>query len=230
MQKLKRLIINTTMLSLVLVFGASIPAYAIGDAGAVNPPEVQTSTETEHHTTTPTPTPESPKPHTETAEAQHQAELHKQAEADLAAMREKHQETKTTNTAERQKKCEDHKHGLNTKFSRISTNSQKIQDHIDSVFAKAQAYQQAKNLQPENYDALVAAATSAQTASAASIATLKTLTPTIDCTGTNTASDVAAFKAAAADTRAKLKAYRSAVKDVLKALEIAKPKTEGSNQ
>ncbi|MEK7594594.1 MAG: hypothetical protein AAB436_03090 [Patescibacteria group bacterium] len=215
MQKYKKLALSLTVLSLVLAFGAGSQAYAFRDSSNVKAEDTQ-STETENSS--------------EDSHADH-PELRKKAAADLAAMRAKHQDVKTKSSAERQKKCENHKHGLNTKFSKISTNSQKIQDRIDNIFTKAKAYQQAKNLQPENYDNLVAAATSAQAASQASITTLKSLTPTIDCTGTNTAADVAAYKAAATDTRDKLKAYRSAVKDVLKALQIAKKpvNAEGSN-
>ncbi|MEK7059572.1 MAG: hypothetical protein AAB971_02340 [Patescibacteria group bacterium] len=217
MQKLKKLGLQAVLLSVTLLFVAVIPAHAIQDANSSDTSSDQTA-KTESTTSD-----------TAAKKNMYNAELRKKAEAELAAKRQKHEGAKSKE--ERHKRCESHKQGLTTKFSRISANSQKIKDHIDSVFTKAQAYQQAKNLHPDNYDALVATATNAQAAAATSITTLKNLTPTIDCNNESTASDVAAFKMAAADARDKLKAYRTAVKDVLKALQSArKSTTEGSNQ
>lgn len=156
-------------------------------------------------------------------------ELHKRGQAMAEKMRAQHQEDKATRTdAQKQKTCEAHKQGLTKKFERITANSEKIKKHIDEVFTKAQAYQQANNLPVSNYNELVTAATTAQTAAEESIATLKTVKPTVDCNNTSVANDVATFKAAAQDTRDKLKAYRTSVKDILQALHKAKTSSESS--
>jgi hypothetical protein len=139
---------------------------------------------------------------------------------------------KAKTAEERTKVCEAHKQGLTKKFSRIVTNSERIQARIDDILAKAIAYKQDKNLSPANFDSLVATAQTAQATSADSVAALKTATPSLDCNNTSVATDVAGFKTAAGTTRDNLKAYRTAVKAVLKSLKTAKKATatEGSNQ
>lgn len=134
-------------------------------------------------------------------------------------------DTTATKAKLRQKVCEAHKHSLTTHFGGITTNAQKAQDRIDSIYSKALAYRTAHNLQPTNFASLVATATSAKATSADSVAGLKTAAPTIDCTSDTVATDVASFKTATATTRDNLKAYRAAVKAVLQSLETVKPAT-----
>jgi chromosome segregation ATPase len=160
------------------------------------------------------------------------SEMRQKAQAMVAELKKNHEKKSNANI---QKTCESHKQGLNRKFDRIVTNSQRIQDRITKVFDKAQAYQQDKNLNPANYDELVAKANDAKSASQDSIDALKQVKPTLDCNNTSVANDVATFKTSAQDTRAKLKAYRTAVKDVVKALRDATQAShttgnEGSNQ
>lgn len=161
-----------------------------------------------------------------------QTELRKRG-VNLADDMRKQQKTSTKTAEVRKKQCEAHKQGLINKFSRITANSQKIKTHIDSVLTKTQAYQQANGVAVADYESLVAAAETAKAAAADSIVALQAVTPTLDCNNTSTASDVATFKAATQDTRDKLKAYRTAVKTILKTLHQAKPatneNTEGSN-
>jgi len=155
-------------------------------------------------------------------------QLRHKAVTSLTELRKEH---KTQTAEQRQKKCEDRKHGLTTKFSRIVSNSQRIQGRIGDVLDKALAYQQSNNLSPAGFDSLVAAAQTAKTTSQAAIDQLKTVQPTLDCSSGAVAEDVATFKAAAEQTRDSLKTYRTAVKNVLKALEAIKPtETEGSQQ
>jgi hypothetical protein len=154
---------------------------------------------------------------------------HRKAAAGLVT--ELRKEHKTQSAEARQKKCQSRKQGLNTKFNRMVTNSQRAQDRITGVLDKAMAYQKDNNLQVNDFDTLAGKANAAAAVSADSITALKAVKPTLDCNNASVAQDVATFKTAAQDTRDKLKAYRSAVKDLLKALEAAKPSTtEGSNQ
>jgi hypothetical protein len=157
-------------------------------------------------------------------------DIHKKGAEMVAEMRKQHQKGQTA--PQRQKKCEAHKQGLTTKFSHIVTNSQRIDDHITSILNKAMAYQQDNNIQVDNFADLAGKANAAAAKAAASIATLKTVTPTLDCNSASVASDVANFKAAAQQTRSSLKDYKTAVHNLLKALENAKEtaNTEGSQQ
>ena len=189
---------------------SSAPVFAHEVRGGETEPERQTTTvATDDSTTT---------------------ELHRRGSAIADDMRKKHEGSAKAQSGEEHKKvCEAHKKGLTNKFSRITANSQKIKTHIDNTFTKAQAYQQTNNVTVANYADLTAAVETAKTAAADSITALKAVTPTLDCNNTSVASDVATFKAAAQDTREKLKAYRTSVKAVLKALHEAKAPTESTN-
>ncbi|MEK7599893.1 MAG: hypothetical protein AAB462_02575 [Patescibacteria group bacterium] len=212
MNKFKKLGLQAMVLSVALLFVAVAPALAIRDASDAESTTTQYQKKSQSGT-----------------DGSVHSQLKQKGEERISELREKNKAFRTRTAEDRKKFCESHKKGLTTKFANITTNSDKIQTRIDGIFAKAQAYQKAKNLTPDNYDALVAAATSAQAASSTSIATLKTLTPTLDCASSTNAADISAFKSAAEDTRDKLKGYRASVKNVLKALQIAKP-AEGSRQ
>lgn len=129
---------------------------------------------------------------------------------------------KEKHNQERTKTCESKKQGLDQKFSRLSANAQKFNNHIDEVLKKAEAYKTEKNLTVDNYDALVAAAVAADAKSQASVSALSALKPTLDCNKDSVASDVSTFKAAAEQARTDLKDYRTSVKALLKAIEQAK--------
>ena len=160
------------------------------------------------------------------------AEFRKKAEDDIAKKRSEIADKKAKNSQDRKNACESHKQGLTNKFSRIVANGKKHQARIDKFLDKATAYKDNSGLSPENWDTLLASAQAAKATSAASIADLKAIAPTIDCNSTSVASDVATFKAAAAKVRDDLKAYKTSVKALLKSLRDAKPasESEGTNQ
>jgi hypothetical protein len=202
------------VLGLSAVLTVAAPAFAHQDmADTTSTSTTTTTTETETETE-----------HGVTAASKH-PELHQRAAQILA---ERH-DTKHSADA-KQKFCVSHKQGLNTKFERITTAAQRTKTRIDDIFNKAQAYQQDKNLNPANYNSLVATANDAQASATAAISELQAVKPTVDCNSTSVASDVATFKAAAEKTRDSLKSYRQAVKAVLQALRAIKPTTEGSDQ
>ena len=143
----------------------------------------------------------------------------KAAQELLAGLRKEHKEH---TTAQRQKYCQAAKHGLETKLTKLGKNAVAFQARIDKIFAKAQTYQSKNNIQVTNWDVLLATAQAAQTKAASSVATLQALNVNLDCTSSTVADNVATFKAAAKQARTDLHAYKSAVKDILKALEAAK--------
>jgi hypothetical protein len=155
------------------------------------------------------------------------SELKQKSQTELA----EHKQGKKAQTDDQRKKvCEARKQGLTNRSTRIVTNSKRIQARIDGILQKATDYKTDKNLDPTDWDALVAAAETAKENSSTSIANLESVEPTVDCNNVSVASDVATFKAAAAETRDNLKAYRDSVKAVLKSLaEVKKTTTEGSN-
>ncbi len=192
------------------------------------------STETEANDTNKTETEANDQPGVheanETGEVSSTAELHHRGDNLLAEAKKNHADDKNKTDAQRQKVCENHKQGISNKFNHIVTNSQKIQKRIDDIYAKALAFQQSNGTTPDGFADLTAAADTAKANAAASITALQAITPTIDCNNTSVASDIATFKAAAQQTRDNLKAYRTSVKAVLKALETVKTEAnEGSN-
>jgi hypothetical protein len=126
--------------------------------------------------------------------------------------------------------CEAHKQGLDTSFSHISLSLTSFNSRVAGILAKAEAYQKTNNITVANWDSLVAAATAAGTTSDASIAALKAVTPSLDCNSTSVAQDVATFKAAAVQARTDVKAYKAAVRAVVKALLDAKQASQGGQQ
>ena len=130
--------------------------------------------------------------------------------------------------AERQKTCEERKTGLDTKFASITRNSQAYQSRIDDVYTKVLAYQVSSKLNPTGFADLTDTATAARAVAHKSVTTLATASPAVDCTSKSVAGNVADFKKLAATARTDLKAYKIAVKAVVKSLRDSKPKATTS--
>lgn len=163
--------------------------------------------------------------------AKDQAErLREQAKQDVEKKREsakqENEQEREQKKQEREHKCESHKHGLETKVGNLNKNGQKHLDHFNKVYANALEFQKTNNLNPAGFADLTAKADAAKAKAEASVATLNSLQPTVDCQKDTVATDVSAFKTAATQARSDLQAYKLAIKDVLKALETAKETTE----
>ncbi len=209
MNKMKKAGKTAAALIVTIVFAAGVPVFAL---------EGTTST-TEGEATKPT-----------TASERKQAAEQRKVAAEERSDNVKEKIAERTDKKSEQKKkiCEARKKGLTRKFSNIVANSKKTQTRIDGIYAKSLAYQTAENLQPVDFATLTEAADSAKATSTASIAALQAVTPTVDCNNVSVASDVATFKTAAQKTRDDLKAYRTAVKAVLKSLKEVKPNAEAA--
>lgn len=135
-------------------------------------------------------------------------------------------ERKNHTADERKKNCLANEHGMETRMSQFGKNADKFQARISSALEKAVAYHASSNVAVTDWDTLLATANSAQAQSASSVTVLKGLKTNLDCSAVTVAEDVAAVKIAASKARTDLLAYKASVKDILKALEIAK---EGTN-
>lgn len=124
--------------------------------------------------------------------------------------------------SEREKNCQSAEHGLETKLQNLSKNATKFQTRIDTALDLAIAYQKDNNISVDNFDQLVATAQAAKSTSAASVSALNDLNTNLDCSSQSVAQNVAKFKVAAKQARTDLKAYKEAVKAILRALEVAK--------
>ncbi len=250
--KIQRISSTLAVLALALVFAGSGPVLAEHGSGDVPPsgstsPTTTTTTPTTEHSGSPETThsgggttsgsgsnsvpAKTAETETEIQNAEESAslaELHKQGDDMITELRKEHAGDKVKTASEKQKVCEAHKQGLETKFNSIVANSQRTESRISSIMDKAEAFEHSSSTKPAGFDALSASAHEAKDAADASIVTLKDLSPTIDCNGTSVANDVATFKVAAEKTRTDLKAHRDSVKAELKSLETAKP-AEGTN-
>jgi hypothetical protein len=130
---------------------------------------------------------------TETETETHdQTELHHQGSQLVTELEKENHGTKTAE--EKTKACESHKHGLTTKFSRITANSQKLEDKIGTFLTRAETYQSTNNITVTDWTTLVSNADAAKTKVDTSIANLKAVTPTMDCNSTTVAQDVPTSK------------------------------------
>ncbi len=123
---------------------------------------------------------------------------------------------------DRQKSCTVAEHGLETKIASLSKNATAFQVRVDNALTMAIAFQKDNNLTISNFDTLLSAAEAARTQAASSVSVLSALNTNLDCTQPDVAQKIAEFKIAAGKARTDLKAYKTAVKAILAALEVAK--------
>lgn len=131
----------------------------------------------------------------------------------------------------RQQACDAHKAELTTRQQNYAASGQKHLDVFNSIYAKVVAFQTKNQLSASNYDSLKATADAKQAAAQAAVTALGSQSITIDCTSTDPAANVATLKTAVATARQALQDYRTAIKNVVVALQTAKDSTAstGSN-
>jgi hypothetical protein len=144
-------------------------------------------------------------------------------------VQEDRQKIKEQTQAEREKSCSARKTSLTHRMSRAVSQAKGHKDVFDKIYAKVKAFHDNKQLNVTNYDALVNDANLAQTNAQASIDTLSSLDVTVDCSSETVATSVAAFQQAVKNTRDSLKAYRSAIGDVIKAAKTAAQSANSTN-
>ena len=223
MQKLKKSILTLPIAALLLL-GMSTVAYAeSSSSGGAEPADNSACDNVKKDMCGNTTSYET----TDSQETQKTEDTNKtEAHNLLKDLRTAHKE----HTAEQRKKnCTAAKDGLEKKLSNLGKNAAKYKTRVDNVFTKAQNYQKNNNVTVDNWDALVTAATDAQTKAAASVAALQSLDVNLDCSASNVADNVATFRTAAKQARDDLKSYKMAVKDLVKALIDAKGTTSSPN-
>jgi hypothetical protein len=136
---------------------------------------------------------------------------------------------KVHTTEVRQKSCEARKGSLANRMNRLVSNATKHKEAFDKTYLKVKEFHDSKNLATTNYDSLVSKVDAAQSDAAAKIAALKSLDVPVDCTQANVADGVSAFRAAASATRDSLKAYRSALVNLIVAVHQSAEKTSSDN-
>lgn len=161
----------------------------------------------------------------EAAEAKQKAAQEKARMAEEKAKAVKEQQM-TKRSEAKQKTCENHKAALTKKVTALTTAGQKALERIDTIYARALDFQEAKQLESAELTSLVAAADQAKASATASVAALQTTAPVIDCSLTDGRARGEAFQTAGKQARADLQAYRTAVKAYLEALREASVTTD----
>jgi hypothetical protein len=213
MNKAKRLVFSLS--TLILFSGAALataPVYAEPGSSAHSPANAvmaaaddsttgnQTETEVENHGH-------------DLAE-----QFRLQAKAELA---EKKAQIKEQTQEHRQQACEARKSELTKRMSRAVTQAQKHKEVFDKIYTRVQDFYTNKQLNVSDYDSLKAKVDAAQADAAAGIQALKETDVSVDCTSSTVADSVSAFQSAVGSTRDSLKAYRSALVDLINSLKGA---------
>jgi hypothetical protein len=231
MSQIKKFLLAAPLLVIGLASLTLVPVNAEGTSGggshdgttttstapppsSSEPSRIETTAKTEDsHIADVSEAPHSPSP---AGDDSRRKAMRSEAEQEIQDMRKDHKQHKPE---DRQKFCNLHKDNLSGRFHGLTTSAQNIQDHITAVYAKGQAFVTDKNLQPVDYAGLTATADTAKATSATAISAL--VAPTLDCTSTTVATDVATFKVSAKAVRDDLGAYRDAVKNVMSAIKVA---------
>lgn len=217
-------LILATVLGLTTL--AVLPVAAEDGGGTSGSSDSSTSTSTS--TTNQTETKDTTTPAETETEVQH---LRTNAISELETERKNGQEHSQT---ERENACKAHEDEINTRSGNYADAAQRHLDVFTSVLTKVQDFYTSKGLNVATYPALLATAQADQAAAQKAVDALKALNVKIDCTQPDPAQSVATLKAAVANARTALHAYRSAIKDIIVALEGASSANEtttaGGNQ
>jgi hypothetical protein len=146
--------------------------------------------------------------------------LAKQQELRQANLQDVKQNLRERLDASKKKACENHQTTINRLMTVMDKRRENALDRITKISDAVQAFYVKKDLTVANYDDLVANVTAAKTVAESATAAQQAI-PSLDCSGDHPRADVADFKEKRSASIDAVKAYRDAVKDLLKAVKTA---------
>lgn len=129
----------------------------------------------------------------------------------------------------KRKACENHASTIDRLMTKINKRHQNAFDHITRVATAVETFYTSKNLSVSNYDSLVAEANAAKSVAETAMQSQLAI-PTLDCNGKHPRADVASFKEKRQDSVDAMKAYRDAVKKLIKAVRTAAEATQSATE
>lgn len=138
--------------------------------------------------------------------------------AKTTAAETKHQEVSKRLDNAKKKVCENRQNNVNNIMDRRVSWAQRHIDLFTTISERTQKFYTEKGKTLENYDDLVAAANNAKTTAQANLDTLKSAA-SFDCNSDDPKGEVSSYKTAFDTEMASLKAYRSAVKNLIVAVK-----------
>ena len=132
-----------------------------------------------------------------------------------ATATEKQAAAQVTQTENRLKACQRHEQRISATMSRIATREARLLDVFTKIADRTEAFYVKKDKTLSNYNTLVADVTEKKALALAAADQIKANATAFTCDGTNDRGEGAAFKAALKTEIAALKAYKTAVKNLI---------------
>jgi hypothetical protein len=189
-------------------------------------------TETEVHTSSTSPSPSlSSTVKIEDRKHEIETELHdqleQQQEARQAKIGAKISELKQKLDDNKKKACDNHEATINRLMKVMDTRRQTAFDRIGQIATAVQQFKDKKQLTVENYDELVAKVAAAKSVAEQAIAAQQAI-PNLNCDGDHPRADVTDFKLKKDTAKDAVRAYRDAVKALVKAVKTSAESLEAS--
>lgn len=148
------------------------------------------------------------------------AQLEQMKKERQAAVEDKKAEVKQKLDDAKKRICENHRTQINKIMTGMNDRRQHAFDRITQVSEAVQTYVTSKDLTVTNYEDLLATIVATKAAASATMSTQQSV-PQLDCGGDHPRSDITDFKDKRSDSIDAMKAYRDAVKALVKAVKEA---------
>jgi hypothetical protein len=182
----------------VLLLGGTVFAFRGSDDSTSTSHNVAQTTEVEHAT------------ETENTTTEHSTgdDTSTRSQARVAA-------AKAHLDAVKLKVCQKRQDHINKRMKNVANHGQRLIDVFTKIAERTEAFYTSKGKTLSNYDALVADVNAKKTAADTAVADIKAKSVTFKCDGTDPKGSIQEFKDSLASEHAAIKAYKTAVKNLI---------------